>query len=346
MTSREQFEAWFRKRWPEFDHPTDSAFEVWQAARAQATQNTRSSCLTKPSLNPGTTWSDPMSHRYEHCSVDLETLGTRPGSVIFSIGAVFFDPFTNEPGPAFYQVIDVASSCVAGLRGDHDTIAWWEKQSGEAKVAYDEAFGGQGEPLPKTLEAFATWLVSQSRLPDGADSVCVWGNGAAFDNALLAEAYRACGLAVPWKFWHDRCFRTLKALGKDLGVKEPRFGGVPHHALDDACHQANWACLIFQALAPAPVPEGDQGPVVVRESHELRGKPIDPAILGAKSQELMPDPPTGYLREFPTYAGEQVKTGEDLSQRQLKQWPMCVVHGTALVPTTTGFVCERCGGRS
>ena len=33
-TSREDFEAWFAKRWPEFTHPANSAYEVWQAAIA------------------------------------------------------------------------------------------------------------------------------------------------------------------------------------------------------------------------------------------------------------------------------------------------------------------------
>lgn len=263
-----------------------------------------------------------------NCMLDLETLGTRPGSVVLSIGAVFFDPLMNEPGPAFYQVIDVASSCVAGLRGEHDVIAWWEKQSGEARVAYDEAFGGQGEPLKKTLEAFATWLVSQSREPDGAASVRVWGKGPAFDNAILTEAYLACGLAKPWKYSHDRCFRTLIELGRERDVKAPPFRGVKHHALDDAVHQANWACLILRALSPQPVPEGDRGyrsPAShkIIDDGELAGYV---APLGTESQELMPDPPAGYVKP------------------REKVWPVCAVHGTAMVPTSSGFVCERCGG--
>ena len=32
MTEHEAFEAWFKTRWPEFEHPTTSAFELWQAA--------------------------------------------------------------------------------------------------------------------------------------------------------------------------------------------------------------------------------------------------------------------------------------------------------------------------
>jgi hypothetical protein len=269
----------------------------------------------------------------EHVMVDLETLGTRPGSVILSIGAAFFDPSAVGPaqlGSCFYQVIDVASSCVAGLRGDQETIAWWDKQDADVRVAYDEAFGGQGEPLVKTLEAFGAWLVSQSELPDGAERVKLWGNGAAFDNALLASAYHACGLAAPWKFFNDRCFRTLKDLGRTLrGVKEPPFQGVKHHALDDAVHQATWACLVLSALSISPVPEGDQGPRTFKagrpQRYELPGR------QGGKThaqQELMPDPPAGYA--------------DALRHQTAKQWPVCQEHGVAMVPTASGFVCERC----
>lgn len=33
---RERFEAYFKKRWPEFEHSDASAFEVWQFAEADA----------------------------------------------------------------------------------------------------------------------------------------------------------------------------------------------------------------------------------------------------------------------------------------------------------------------
>jgi len=283
--------------------------------------------------------------------VDLETLGTRPGSVILSLGAVFFDPLMSDLGPGFYQVIVVASSCVAGLRGDVDTIKWWSEQSPEARVAYDEAFLGRGEPLLKTLEAFSTFLVSQSGEPDGAASVRVWGNGAAFDNALLAEAYRACGLGVPWKSWHDRCFRTLKALGKDLGVKEPRFEGTPHHAFDDACHQARWACSVLRALAPSPVPEGDWEKLNrYLAAGQQRGKTQaqekvceDLVNTGLGVMKLTHVPAETVVKNLQI---NTVRREGDETVVKLKQWPVCQVHGDALIPTTTGFVCEKCGGGS
>ena len=65
--------------------------------------------------------------------VDLETLGTAPGSVILSIGAVRFDV---EKGllDEFYVNIDVESSQRLGLTIDGDTVMWWLKQSDAARA--------------------------------------------------------------------------------------------------------------------------------------------------------------------------------------------------------------------
>ena len=32
-----------------------------------------------------------------HATIDLETLSTKPDAVVLTIGAVKFDPFTNDP---------------------------------------------------------------------------------------------------------------------------------------------------------------------------------------------------------------------------------------------------------
>src|SRR3546814_21157415 len=63
-------------------------------------------------------------------------------------------------------------------------------------------------------------------------------NGASFYNVSLASLDRTFGRKVPWPHTADRCFRTLKAIGKANDVKPPPFLGVPHNALDDALHQA------------------------------------------------------------------------------------------------------------
>jgi len=64
----------------------------------------------------------------------------------------------------------------------------------------------------------------------------VWGNGANFDNVILAEAYRRLDMKLPWHFTQDRCFRTIKS--KYWYVDMVRTG-THHNAAGDAMSQAN-----------------------------------------------------------------------------------------------------------
>jgi hypothetical protein len=72
---------------------------------------------------------------------------------------------------------------------------------------------------------------------------CLWGNGADFDNALLACAYKAAALIPPWAYVNNRCFRTMR---KEHAVVEPLKLGVHHNALDDALHQTRWLQKIWR----------------------------------------------------------------------------------------------------
>lgn len=179
--------------------------------------------------------------------LDLETLGTKPGSVILSIGAVEFDK--TGMYREFYKEISVASSNNWGLTADQSTIEWWGKQSPEARATFDRCHTSEPDGLNDTLVEFTEWL---HFCKGGIDKLKLWGNGSDFDNVLLDAAYRAAGLAYPIKYWNHRCFRSLKGLpmvnGKGL---EPIRAGTHHNALDDAKHQALWALAILQKLYSA-----------------------------------------------------------------------------------------------
>ena len=155
--------------------------------------------------------------------IDLETLGTRPGDTILSIGAVKFD-VDKGLGEEFYLTIDAESCKAVGLRAQKSTLEWWAKQSPAAREA---AFLGEFS-LNIALTKFSMWMPP-------VDEAVVWGNGANFDNALLAAAYRAMKMDVPWKFWNDRCYRTISAMFLRTRVERV---GTHHNALDDAKTQA------------------------------------------------------------------------------------------------------------
>ena len=53
--------------------------------------------------------------------LDLETLGRTYGSVIRSVGAVVFDPYSDRMGEKFYRNVDRKSCEDVGLKVDPDT---------------------------------------------------------------------------------------------------------------------------------------------------------------------------------------------------------------------------------
>ena len=161
--------------------------------------------------------------------VDLETLGQTPGCALVSIGAVAFNG--AKLGPEFYQVVGRQSCLDAGLFEEEATLVWWKTQPLEAALAFDQSVndGRQSIALKVSLEQFRTFLGAFG------PNVRVWGNGADFDNAILACAHRAAGLKLPWQFWNNRCYRTVKNLNPRVKLDRT---GVYHNALDDAKSQA------------------------------------------------------------------------------------------------------------
>lgn len=166
--------------------------------------------------------------------IDLETMGNGPNAAIVAIGAVEFDPTTRSLGRLFYQVADLETSVRGGGEIDASTVMWWLRQSDEAR----NGICGEGQPLQQVLVAFGTWLAGL------AEDVKVWGNGAAFDNVILAQAYRRADLTAPWPHWNDRCYRTMKAMRPDVKMERV---GVHHNALSDAASQALHLMAILAA---------------------------------------------------------------------------------------------------
>jgi len=199
--------------------------------------------------------------------VDIECLGTSPGSVIVSIGAVKFDitrirvygkaddmgmwPSTFRAegaiGDKFYITIDVLNSLLAGLTVDSRTCAWWATQSYEAKAALDNTalhtglHQGFRMDLDMALEAFAGFV-------DGAKTI--WAKGPDFDLVLLHAAYKKANLDLPWKYKRARDVRTVLALGKAVGAFEGEAveRGTAHNAQEDAEYQARQVIRVYEKL--------------------------------------------------------------------------------------------------
>ena len=165
--------------------------------------------------------------------VDLETMSSDSYASIVAIGAVQFSEI--ELLEEFYVTVDLESCIEHGLDVSASTIMWWLRQSQDAQEMFQK---NATHSLTEALDAFSQWL----KVIDVVDPL-IWGNGANFDNVILANAYGKAGKELPWGMWNNRCYRTFKSLYPKIRMKR---SGVHHHALDDAKSQALHMIEIYQ----------------------------------------------------------------------------------------------------
>jgi hypothetical protein len=169
-----------------------------------------------------------------HLEIDLETMGKGPNAAIVEIGAVFFD-VSKGIGPSFTARVSLVSSVGVGMTMDAETVLWWMQQD---KSIMPFSRDGNDWSLFYALSQLSEFIASF-----GTGPVCVWGNGADFDNVILRSAYDACKLPAPWVFRNNRCYRTLNALHPDVVLARTT---EKHRALDDAIFQARHTIEILR----------------------------------------------------------------------------------------------------
>jgi exodeoxyribonuclease VIII len=121
---------------------------------------------------------------YTDLSIDLETLDNSPRSLILSIGAVPFNRDTGDLGIGMERHVSILSQPARTL--SFGTIKWWLSQSVEAKKAL---FKGRVQAIPLGYALQNIFDIYVDGLAD-LNKVRVWGNGSAFDNAILSDAYK------------------------------------------------------------------------------------------------------------------------------------------------------------
>lgn len=163
--------------------------------------------------------------------IDIETLGTGSNSVILSIGAVEFDPDSDDIGEGFHVLVNIDSCLNKGLIVSGSTLCWWMTQSEEAR----NIFNRQSESLhlASALLALRQYMLGKSAIP------IVWANGTDFDLAILQNAYSKVDIEQPWSYYNGRDYRTIKAmLPKKTFDKLRVKPEVAHDAYHDALAQA------------------------------------------------------------------------------------------------------------
>lgn len=174
-----------------------------------------------------------------HIMVDLETLGTKPNSLMLTIGAIRFNPWKNDIDTdmndmdTFYRRVSFESYEGLDHVIDDATLEWWGKQDESVRA---EAFAEDDRhDIRNVLVDFHKWC-------GGIDAI--WANGTGFDLNILEHFSRELKRGVAWNYWQARDARTLYALTPNL--ERPK--GAAHHALWDCWSQLVGVQASFRAL--------------------------------------------------------------------------------------------------
>lgn len=177
---------------------------------------------------------------------DFETLGQTPDTIVVSLGAVAF----NRDGVLGkkYWVFDWENQ--PGRTQDPETVAWWDRQSPEARLVFNTP--------KKDRISLEQWVEENDRFIEGISfelgepfdkKTNKWkelrpiSNGANFDCVIIEDIYRKIKGKefIPYPFWNVWCFRTFDHLFK-IKEKMPKNEAgkaiVKHNALADALWQA------------------------------------------------------------------------------------------------------------
>ncbi len=178
--------------------------------------------------------------------IDLETYGLPPKGLPISIGAVKFDADDMCIVDRFHICIDPETVTDLDFTIHPGTVKWWMMEDrDDAREIWLQA---PKFDMGTALAGFLDWF--------GPSSMPVWGNAATFDIVILAHAFKTMRLPCPWKFWDERCHRTLKTLAPEPVTRRAfetglhRAGsGVLHTALVDAEVQS-WQNMLLRAADP------------------------------------------------------------------------------------------------
>lgn len=163
-------------------------------------------------------------------------------------------PVMLPPGidDAFYDGVDAWRKYP--LIRDARTVQWWSEQTDEAQGAFANPVD-----LREAVLEFAEWLYSASGIIDQYSmsskppiNIRLWSHGPSFDPPILAAAYKAVGLPVPWHYRAPRDTRTAFDMAgvEDHSAWMQQFNtGTHHHALHDAIAQAKAVCAAYERVS-------------------------------------------------------------------------------------------------
>jgi len=171
-----------------------------------------------------------------HATIDLETIDVRPQATVLSLGAVKFNPFTDEePHSELYLKISIDDQDRLGRTTSDSTLEWWSKQDPQImEEAFDQSAAVTVEDALAQISKFAVSVDT------------FWGQGYGFDYTMLEDMYRSTGRPIPWNFWQILDSRTLFRVCKQDPRKQIQ--NDLHNALADAYYQSKAIQIAYSEL--------------------------------------------------------------------------------------------------
>lgn len=193
-----------------------------------------------------------------HISIDFESLAAKATNpALLSAGVVTFDPNAIQSpaslagNPSLHLKLSSRPGGQTAKYGrviENDTLGWWSRQDGEAKVLLAECMNSDLD-LRDALLQLNAWLEDQREASKDAagnkPELHAWSYGAKSDLVWWATACEAAGVEYPIHYRNEHCLRTLAG---ELPFVACEAYGVKHSALDDAIAQAAWAQRLRGAL--------------------------------------------------------------------------------------------------
>ncbi len=160
--------------------------------------------------------------------IDIETLDTRPSSLVLTIGAVLFDGTGSSD--QFHTALNVDEQVRYGRTMSMATLGWWMKQGSNSAIL-DQVTKEQ-RLVGERLREFFNFYTRVSLLER------VWANSPSFDITILESLAKDVGLTVPWSYRQLRDVRTLREEARmDRNWTPENWDGTAHDAVNDCLLQ-------------------------------------------------------------------------------------------------------------
>ena len=171
--------------------------------------------------------------------MDCETLGLKANAIVTQIALYAWDMEEEKLLPDSLHIhlpIQGQMDLVRPRTLDADTLAWWMKQSDDARAEFDRNVSDEFEELPILLRQFTRRF---DKLTNGGKyEYELWANGPQADIVWVESLLNDCGMKAPWKYNRVRDLRTMLSLAgmSSKDVEKPE-GYVPHNAAWDCKFQ-------------------------------------------------------------------------------------------------------------